>query len=1037
MKHRFLIFIFVAGFLQVTGISHAKNEYSGKSVENAVAQQATRKISGAVKDTQGESIIGVNITVKGTTVGTVTDIEGKFSLDVSPGSILNISFIGYLSVEVPVGNNTNLQIVLQEDTKLLDEVVVVGYGTMKKKDLTGAVSSVKLGDTPVGTISTISHALAGKAAGLRVTQNSAQVGGGSTFRIRGAASINAGNDPLIIIDGFPVSSSSNLGSGTRYDAGSMDNILESLNPNDVESIEVLKDASATAIYGSRAGHGVIIVTTKRGKQGKPKVTYSGNASTQSMKNDYKMLNASEYKGQRVHDDYEKWMKNNGQDVYSSYITPNPSPAPFVPRYSEQEIANAATTDWFNEVTRTGFQQSHNVSVSSGTSTTQYLASINYFSQEGVIKNNNMDRLTANVNLDHQLSQYVKTGLSLKISRNQYDNVPLGGNNWENSGIIASAVRFDPSVPVRDEKGEYSKFPDMGQIPNPVSLLEISDKTNKDRVLGSAYAQVEPVKGLTLKATLGFDRKDVKRKNYVPNTTLYGASVGGDAHVSQDDDLDYLLDLTATYTKEIGKHNLTALVGYSYQQFNNEGFGAGSYDFSTDGFLYNNLGAGAGSNPSVGSWASKSALGSYFGRVNYSFMSKYLLTATLRADGDSDFDPAKRWGYFPSASLGWRFSEEGFMEPLSEIVSNAKLRAGYGQTGNSNVGNRIFDTYGISSSWVFGNKGYIGVAATQLGNKQLTWETTTEYNIGLDLGFINNRINLSAEYYNRIISDLLVTGKRLPSYNEITTIAANIGKTQGQGFELTLNTVNITNKDVLWTTDFSFYTYKDRWKERDPQWKPAVYQSVNDPIRSIFTYRSDGLLQVGEKAPAWQPALLPGQIKLKNVSDEEGKPNILDQYDRVLIGSEDPAFTFGFNNTVRYKNIDLNIYLYGEVDRLRGASYYDSWTAGYTGNPINPSRQTLNSWAHDNQNTKVPSIIQSNYDAGDYYYKKTSFVRCRNIMLGYTLPVPKTILNSVRLYADVNNPFIITNWNGVDPETDGGDYAYPNVTSFSLGIDISF
>lgn len=1037
----------------IAGTSMAYEIRDGKIYlfeEGLSPQQQKITINGIIIDSTGEPVIGANVVEQGTTNGTITDIDGKFSLNVADNAVLQVSYIGYLSQSISVNGQTVFNITLKEDSQNLDEVVVVGYGVQKKRDLTGAISSVKMEDTPVGTFSSISQALAGKAAGLQVVQNSAQVGGGSTFRIRGATSINASNDPLFIIDGFPVSSSGDLSSGNRYDAGSTDNILGSINPNDIESIEVLKDASATAIYGSRAGNGVIIVTTKRGKVGKPQVSYSGNVSVQTMKNGYKMLDAEQYMTQRNHDDYEKWMRANGQGIYADYITPNPNPSAFSPRYTDAEIAAAQTTDWFDEVTRTGLMHSHNVSVGGGTETTKYLASLNYFSQKGVVKNNNMDRFTMKVNLDQEISKYVKAGLSFHLSRNSYDNVPLGTAEWENSGIISSAVRFDPSVPVYDQNGDYSKFPDMGQYPNPVSLLEMTDKTTKDRVLASGFVQVEPIKGLIFKSTLGFDRRYDKRKNYLPNTTMYGAAVGGQANIYQRDNNDYLFDITATYMKDFGNHNITGLIGYSYQQFNNESLNAGNTDFPTDGFLYNNIGAGAGVKPTVGSSASKSSLGSYFGRVNYSYLGRYLLTATFRADGESNFDPDNRWGYFPSVSLGWRFSDESFMESISNVLSNGKLRISYGQTGNSSVGYRIKDYYGTQYNYVFGETGYTGIATKALGNSNLTWETTTELNLGLDLGFFNNRINLTMEYYDRVISDLLVTNKSLPSYNEIKTIAANIGETQGKGFELTLNTVNVTNQDFIWTTDVSFYIYKDRWKKRDPNWTPAAYQSVDDPIRSIYSYKSDGLLQAGEKAPAWQPALLPGQIKLQNLSDEGGV-NQLNQYDQVFLASKDPDFTFGFNNTLKYKQFDFNMYLYGEVGRMRGASYYDEWTAGYTGNPVNSSRQTLNAWSHDNQDTDVPSVILNSYSKGDYYHKKISYLRCRNITIGYIIPISRTIANNIRVSATINNPFTLTNWNGVDPEADldagttsdyakeGNTraYAYPNVTTFSLGVDITF
>ncbi|MDR0429533.1 MAG: TonB-dependent receptor [Tannerellaceae bacterium] len=1020
-------------------------EKDSKGIEQSTQQKIT--VSGTVVDNFGDPVIGANVVEKGTVNGTTTDLDGNFFLSIAENATLDISYIGYMPQNVPVDGKTSIKITLFEDSQQLEEVVVVGYGVQKKRDLTGAISSVKMDDTPVGTFSSISHALSGKAAGLHVVQNSAQVGGGTTFRIRGATSINASNDPLFIIDGFPVSSSGDLSSGNRYDSGSTDNILGSINPNDIESIEVLKDASATAIYGSRAGNGVIIITTKRGKKMKPQVSYSGNFSVQNMKNGYKMLNAPEYMRQRNHDDYEKWMKTNGQGVYADYITPNPSPAAFKPRYTDEEIAAAKTTDWFDEVTRGGIMHSHNVSLMGGSETTQYLASVNYFSQKGIVKNNNMDRFTMKVNLDQEISNYVKAGFSFHLSRNNLDNVALGSDEWENSGVLSSALRFDPSVPVYNSNGEYSKFPDMGQYPNPVSLLDIKDKTIKDRILASSYIQVEPVKGLILKSTLGFDRRYDKRKNYIPNSTMYGASVGGNANIYQRDNNDYLFDATATYMKDFGNHSLTALVGYSYQQFNTERMNAGNTDFPTDGFIYNNLEAGAGAKPTVGSSANKNALGSYFGRINYSYLGKYLLTATFRADGESNFDPDHRWGYFPSFSAGWRFSDEKFMESISHILSNGKLRASYGQTGNSSVGYRILDYYGVGNSYVFGNAGYVGTATQAIGNRKLTWETTTEFNLGLDLGFINNRITFSMEYYNRVISNLLVTDKKLPSYNEIKQIAANIGKTQGKGFEFTLNTVNVTNKNFEWTTDVTVYTYRDRWKERDPKWTPAAYHSIDDPIRAIYVYASDGILQAGESAPAWQPALVPGQIKLKNLKDEESKMNVLDQYDRILLGSRDPEFNFGFNNSFRYKHFDMNIYLYGEVGRWRGPSYYDRWTAGYTGNPINPSRQTLNAWAHDNTNAKVPSVIQSSYEAGDFYYKKINYLRCRNITLGYNIPNTQKFIKNIRLSATVNNPFTFTNWSGVDPETEldassskEGDtkaYAYPNVTTFSFGVDITF
>lgn len=377
-----------------------------------------------------------------------------------------------------------------------------------------------------------------------------------------------------------------------------------------------------------------------------------------------------------------------------------------------------------------------------------------------------------------------------------------------------------------------------------------------------------------------------------------------------------------------------------------------------------------------------------------------------------------------------------MSRISDILSNGKLRVSYGQTGNSNVGNRTMDLFYTGHNNVFGNTAYTGVYASQLGNPFLTWETTSEFNIGFDLGFINNRISSSLEYFNRTISDLLVKEKSLPSYNEVTSIASNIGKTQSQGFEFTLNTINITNKAFDWTSDFTLSLYRDRWKEREPNWKPAAYQKENDWIRSLFSYESCGLLQPGEEAPKHQAALLPGQVKLIDQNND----GVLDDKDKKLLGSQDPAFLFGFNNSLRYKSFDFNIYFYGEVNKWKGESYYDSWAMmGYgLEQGRNSSMGYKDTWSHNNQNSIYPNLLGAgDQGAGDFFLKKVSYIRCRNITLGYTIPISKKVMNNLRIYADVNNPFIITNWNGLDPETEDHQYSYPNVTSFSFGVDITF
>ncbi len=1034
-------------------------------------QQQERKVTGTVNDAFGP-VAGANVIQKGTTNGTTTDMDGNFSIEVPANATLQISFIGYIPQDIAVKNQSVINVLLKEDTQALEEVVVVGYGTMKKKDLTGAVASVKMDDTPVGTVSSISHALAGKAAGLQVSTISAQPGGQSTFRVRGAASSDkAGNDPLIIIDGFPVSTPGSLDSGNQYKDGNTDNILGSINPNDIESIEVLKDASSTAIYGARAGNGVIIVTTKRGKSGAAKVQYSGSASVQQIAKSYEMLDASGFMQATNNYNRELWLHTNKVGIYGG-LSESEISTPFVPTYTDAQIANPTNnTNWFDEISRLGFQTSHNLSVTGGNDNTKYLVSGNYFKQDGVIKSNAMERYSVRVNLDQKLSKYVKMGINLNVSRNEYDNIPLGNGENENAGILVSAAQFNPTLPVRDENGDYSMNSDASFLPNPVSLLDITDKTTKERLLGSIFFEVRPIQDLLLKANFGIDRNYQKRKQYMPTTTLYGARENGSAYVAQGDNSDYLMELTASYTKQIGEHNFGVLAGHSYQLFTYEMLSGKSNDFITDGFLFNNLGAGNAKRPTVGSSATKSRMASFFGRVNYSFKDRYLLTATIRTDGSSNFAEGNRWGVFPSVAAGWRFTEEEFLSPLRDVLSNGKLRLSYGETGNSNVGDVAYSYYKVGDrNNIFGGLMINGVYLDQLGNGNVTWETTREWNVGLDLGFLNGRINVTAEYYHKIISDLL-NERTLLSYNEVNKLIANVGKTQSQGFELTINTTNIRNRNFEWTSDLTFSLYRDKWKERDPNWKPNAYSEYNGYIRTFAGYLSDGLVQPGETIDH-MPGALPGQVKIKDIDgyvyeadgsikvDKHGIPmktgqpdGKLDDADKVIYGSKDPGYLLGFNNTLRYKNFDFNIYFYGQFNKLSAGSYKKQWLS----NNVNDLRRGYNQptsisdlWSSANPNGTLPGYFQteSAYGTGDYYYEKTWFIRCRNITLGYNIPIKtsKHILSNVRVYFDVNNPFTITPYTGLDPETDVSSdktdasqlqWAYPNVRTYSFGLDITF
>ena len=998
-------------------------------------QQSEQKIAGTVVDANNEPVIGANVLVKGTTNGVITDMDGKFALTVSRGAVLQISYIGYITQEIKVTNNTTYTIRLVEDSETLEEVVVVGYGTMKKRDLTGAVTSVKMDDAPVGTISTISHALAGKAAGLQVNTVSAQPGGQSTFRIRGAASSDkAGNDPLIIIDGFPVSDPGSLDSGNQYSDGKKDNVLGSINPNDIESIEILKDASSTAIYGARAGNGVIIVTTKRGKSGAAKVQYSGSASVQEIAKSYDVLDASGF--MKIHNHYNKelWMSANGIGIYGGKSEAEAS-SPFVPNYTDEQIANPEhNTNWFDEITRLGFQTSHNISITGGNDNTKYLVSGNYFKQDGVIKNNAMERYSARVNLDQKLSKYVKMGVNLNVTRNSYDNVSLGDNQAGSAGVLVTAVQYKPTLPVRDENGDYTLNQDVAYLPNPVSLLDITDKTTKERLLGTVFLEVRPIQDLLLKANFGIDRNYQKRRQYLPTTTLYGAKENGAGYIGQSDKSDYLMELTANYTKSFGDHNLNVLAGHSYQLFDSEFLSAKSNDFITDGFLYNNLGAGNAKRPTVGSSATKSRMASFFGRVNYKFMDRYILTASLRADGSSLLASGHKWGYFPSVALAWRMNEEAFLKNIDNL-SNLKLRLSWGESGQSAID--PYQTIGLlgSSTYSFNNELASGLYPKTMSNKNLTWETTSVFDLGVDFGLFNNRLSGSLDIYKSYTRNVLMN-RKIPSTNGYSDVMENIGKTENFGIDITLNSVNIQKKNFTWTTDFTLSHNKEKIKElasgalRDE----ANSWFVGEAFQVFYDYKKIGIWQLDEAEEAAKNGQIPGDIKIQDTNDDgEITPE-----DRVIY-SKRPKVTFGINNAFTIHDFEFSFFIYSRLgqwidyefnrgykpDGLENSSNVDYWT------PENPT----NDFPRPNRfygfgKTRYSSTLK---------YEKGSFVKIRDITLAYNLPAKalKNIgLDRVRIYATAKNFFTFSSIENYDPER-GGGISFPMTKQLVFGVNLDF
>lgn len=1029
---------------------------------------AQKTVTGKVTSKEdGNGIPGATVMISGTSIGTTTDNSGKFVLSVpEKTTMLHITFVGMKSVDFLIGSTKDNLVVLENESYSLDEVVVVGYGTQKKRDLTGAITSVKSTDLIITSSSDIGHAMKGKAAGLMIRENSAQPGGGLDILIRGAGSINASNAPLIVVDGFPISDLQQPESSGRYVAGTQ-SILNSFNPNDIESIEVLKDASATAIYGSRAAHGVILITTKRGKEGKPVIQYSTSFASQKYNDSFDVLPLNEWMQVRNEAAWEQWVFENNVIPYGSKTIEeakaNPVNGDFYKLYTQNAINNVGRgTDWLSLVTRNGVIQQHNVSVAGGNQSTKYLLSGNYYDHNGVIKNAGFQRYSVRANLDQEINKYIKLGLNLSFSRINNQNSSLGGDQYENSGIIRAALQQGPHIRAIDENGNYPLNPQLSLQPNPYSLLTITDLGRVERSMINSYLDITPVKDLVFRLKAGMDRGMTNRWTYLPKTTLHGALENGKASISAIDKNDYLMEATINYSKKLNdKHQLVFLAGVSQEKFIDRYTSQGNTGFISDAFLWNNLNAGTGTK-TMSSSGQDNVMASYFGRINYILNDKYLLTVTMRTDGASVFAANNKWASFPSVALGWNIAEESFFSNAKEVVSMLKLRFSYGQTGNASIGSNAFAAYTAYPAWLTGDEvKNIGVSLSRLENPDLKWETTTEANLGIDFSLFKDKVSGSLELFSRVISDLLAW-KPINSYHEINGVMANVGETQSKGFELSVISHNINRGDFDWKTTWSFSSYQDNWRKRADDWKPSVYESETDPIRAIYARVSDGIMQIGDVVPA-QPELKPGSIKIKDINgyqrDSDGNPvvddngrflrtgapdGMIDDADTKLIGTADPKLIAGLSNMFAYKNFSLSIDLNGMFGRkladpnytAYGVSAEGIYTYGY-----NALATVKDRWTPENPSTTHPGSYYgwSPYGVGDFFLQQAWFVRLQNMSLGYNLPKKwmGNVLREARIHFDAQNLFVLTPYTGIDPETDSYTAAYPNVKTFTLGLNIIF
>ena len=998
-----------------------------------------QKIKGTVVDETKQPVIGANIVVEGTTNGTITDLDGNFSLQVPENAELRVSYIGYLDQRVKVGKSTSLHIILKEDTQTLDEVIVVGYGTMKKSDITGSVASVKLDDLKEGATTSVDQMLLGKSAGVNVVQSSGEPGGGFSVNIRGASSINGGVSPLYVIDGVPIDNSRPVSQGSIVgfsDSRSPRNPMSSINPADIESLEILKDASATAIYGSRGANGVILITTKSGKAEKMKVSYSGSIGIQSPSNKLNLLSATDYK--RVLNE----IIDASGDAESSRVG---------------DIANGGRgTDWQDEVTRqNAITHEHQLSFSGGNSKTYYYTSFNYVNQEGIVNNTSFERLGARINLKSDINSKLKIGMNVTGSYMKDHFVANGFGVNDNAGVMYAAYNYDPTIPVKDTDGNFALSPEL-QIDNPVALSEgMTSYSDTYRFLASAFGEYHITNDLFLRLNLGTDFMNESRKNFVSSLTKQGRFYGGIASNQNSEKSNYIVEGTANYNKTIKKHSFGALAGISYQRYVTSYLNNRAADFPNESLGAENLNLGNQETFRMQNSVTGNRLASYIGRVNYSFDDRYLATVTFRADGSSRFGKNNKFGYFPSAALAWRISNESFLKGIDQITS-LKLRLGWGRTGNQEIGDYpALTTYQSAGTTIWDGKQMVGVGPAKMPNPDLKWETTDQTNIGLDFGVLNNRINGGLDYFWKKTTDMLLQ-LPVPQSTGYNSILSNVGRIDNKGIELFLNTVNIDTKNFKWESNITFTSMRNKVKELggiDEIIVGAGYTHVEQvairkpglPLNSYYGWEVAGVWQENDDYSKMKEDYKPGDLKYV---DQNGD-GVINDADRVVLGDSFPDFQWSFGNTFTYKDFDLYVFFEGVqgVDMLNGNLIDSYFPIDFRRNKF--AEPYLNRWTPENPTNQYPSFTDPLKLGRKVVNSRTlsdaSYVRLKTIRLSYRLPKFSSLIQSLQLYVTAENLFTITDYVGLDPAINPNNdsnfrmdfNSYPSARTFIFGAKIDF
>ena len=1047
-------------------------------------------VTGTVLDDVGP-LIGASVLEKGTSNGAVTDLDGHFSLRVSPGATLVVSMIGYSTQEIPVGSQNDFRIVLKEDAEFLEEVVVVGYGTMKKSDLAGASVSMKEDAIKGSIITNLDQSLQGRAAGVTAVQTSGAPGSSSSIRVRGQATVNANAEPLYVIDGVIVQGGGNSGSdfglGDALGNGKVSTIspLSTINPADIVSMEILKDASATAIYGAQGANGVVLITTKHGKAGEAKFSYDGMFAVSRQNRRIDMLNLREF-----------------AEYYNDMVSLNEVSAN--PLYADPSILGKGT-NWQDEVFRTALQHQHQISAQGGTDKVQYYVSGSYMNQEGTIIGSNFDRLSFRTNLDAQLKKWFKLGVNATYAVT-HDNLKLADGQ---EGVIFYSLTSLPDIAVFDIDGNYSTVVREGYTTkNPVALAMYNENLLQRRKLaGNVYAELTPVKHFVFRSEVGFDVSDSEADTYKPKISL-GTFQQGSNQISQqrNNSVYWSLKNYLTYSNTFGKHSVTAMVGQECWESTWNYMRVSNSDLPSDEI--HSIGLATGT-PKTGGGFGSAAMASFFTRETYNYDNRYIGTYTFRYDGSSNFGPDNRWAGFHSFALAWRFTNEAFFSGAAKnVLNDGKLRIGWGQTGNANIGSGAWESGMSKMPSALGDS----QRPANISNTGIHWEKQQQTNIGLDLNFFQNRLNLTIDLYRKISSDMLMS-MTLPSYmgtqgNGSSALAApkgNYGSIENKGIEITIDAHPVEAGDFAWDSNFQISFNRNKLLALDGsananlpgygQWNDIVsVTEIGQPLYNFYGYKVVGVYKdfddimnspKAEKYPAdgvfnRDTTVWPGDLKFEDVNGD----GVINEYDRTNIGSPLPVFTFGWTNTFRWRNLDLSIFLNGSYGNK--ILNYNLMGQGWNGlvhmnsvwynqhasiadrarlEIIDAAKQypAGETWQYDINNVRVsnpdtktprPTIADPNDNdrISDRYVEDGSYLRVKNITLGYTLPkvaLQKIKMENVRVYLNVQNLYTFTKYQGYDPEvgastqdssglTFGVDNGrYPSPMTCSLGLNVTF